>query len=168
MSFTELQLPDFVLADLFKDVLVELKSDQQVKKKESTTPSQQWFLGDNRKQVTIVVRDEEAVYLRDEWLDFLSSILAACQLNLADVAIVNYTKTNCEFSELVEKTAPKFLILFDVTTQEMHLPFIVPHYQVLRHKNCSFLLAPSLQSMLDNTQGEKRNLWTSLKQMFNI
>lgn len=168
MSFTELQLPDFVLADLYKDVLVEQKSDHPVKKKEVKMQPQQWFLGDNRKNVTIVVRDEEAVYLRDEWLEFLSSILAACHFNLADVAIINYTKTNCTFSELVEKTAPLFLILFDVTTQEMHLPFIVPHYQVLQHNNCSFLLAPSLQSMLDNTQGEKRNLWTSLKRMFNI
>ena len=168
MSFTELQLPDFVLADLYKDVLVEQKSDHPVKKNEVTTQPQQWFLGDNRKQVTIVVRDKEAVYLRDEWLEFLSSILAACHFNLADVAIINYTKTNCTFSELSEKTAPLFLILFDVTTQEMHLPFIVPHYQVFQHKNCSFLLAPSLQSMLDNTQGEKRNLWTSLKRMFNI
>jgi hypothetical protein len=168
MSFTELQLPDFILADLYKDVLVELKSGKQIKKKEIATPPQQWFLGDNRKQVTIVVRDEEAVYLRDEWLSFLSSILGACQFNLADVAIVNYTKTNCTFPELLEKTAPQFLLLFDVTAQEMHLPFIVPHYQVLQHNNCSFLLAPSLQSMLDNTQGEKRNLWTSLKKMFNI
>lgn len=168
MSFTELQLPDFVLADLYKDVLVELKSDQPGKKKELTIQPQQWFLGDNRMHVTIVVRDEEAVYLRDEWLDFLSSILAACQFNLADVAIVNYTKTHLTFPELVEKTAPQFLILFDVTAQEMHLPFIVPHYQVLQHNHCSFLLAPSLQSMLDNTQGEKRNLWTSLKRMFNI
>ena len=168
MSFTELQLPDFVLADLYKDVLVEQKGDQPVKKKEVTMQPQQWFLGDNRKNVTIVVRDEKAVYLRDEWLEFLSTILAACHFNLADVAILNYTKTNCTFSELSEKTAPLFLILFDVTAQEMHLPFIVPHYQVLQHNKCSFLLAPSLQSMLDNTKGEKRNLWTSLKRMFNI
>lgn len=171
MCFTKLQLPGFVLADLYKDVLVDLESEKQVKKTVITTPSQQWFLGENRKKVAIVVRDEDAVYLRDEWLNFLSTILGACKLNLGDVAIINFLKTNFTFEELSEKIGPQYLLLFDVTTRELDLPFIIPHFQVLNHNNCSYLESPSLQSMLGNSTEakiEKSKLWMSLKQMFNI
>lgn len=171
MNFTNLQLPDFLLADLYKDVLVELKNEEPVKKKEVKTATQQWFLGENKKHVVIVVKDEESVYLRDEWLNFLSAILSACKLNLGDTAIVNYTKTNCVYEELSEKLSPKFLLLFDVTAKEIQLPFTVPHFQVQQYNNCNFLLSPALENMLGNAQEaklEKSKLWLSLKKMFNV
>ena len=62
MNFTNLQLPDFLLADLYKNVLVELNEEVPVKEKEPKVTTQQWFLGENRKHVVIVVKDEEAVY----------------------------------------------------------------------------------------------------------
>ncbi len=171
MSFKKLQLPDFLIAELYKDVLVDLNTAETKVKKQKTPPSQKWFLGENKKNVVIAVKDEEAVYLRDEWLQFLSAILGACKLNLGDVAIINYAKNNYSYTELTEKLSPEFLLLLDITAKEIQLPFTVPHYQIQQYNNCKFLLSPSLEIIQGNTQEaklEKSKLWLSLKKMFNI
>ncbi len=171
MDLKNLQLPDFLLADLYKSSLVELPNEATPKKQTTKITAQQWFLGENKKQVVIVVKDDEAVYLRDEWLNFLSSILSACKLNLGDTSIVNFNKTSCDYEALSEKLSPKFLLLFDVTAKEIQLPFTVPFYQVQQYNNCSFLMAPALENMLGTAQEaklEKSKLWLSLKKMFNV
>jgi len=173
MDFKKIKLPDFLLADLYHDKLVELPKDAPSKKnieKAMATP-QQWFLGENKKKVVIVVKDEESVYLRDQWLQFLSNILGACKLNLGDAAIVNYTRTSYGYEELLNKLTPQYLLLFDITANEIQLPFTVPHYQVQSYNHCSILLAPALEKMLGNEPAsmlEKSKLWLSLKKMFNV
>ena len=94
MSFKNLQLPDLLITELYKDVLVETNDASPIEKKLQKIPEQKWFLGENKRHVVLAVKDDEAVYLRDEWLQFLSSILLACKLNLGDVAIINYAKNN--------------------------------------------------------------------------
>jgi len=171
MSFKKLQLPDFLIAELYKDVLVDLNEAETNNSKQKKQPSQKWFLGENKKNVVIAVKDEESVYLRDEWLQFLSTILGACKLNLGDVAIINYAKTNYSYSELTEQLAPEFLLLLDISAKEIQLPFTVPNYQIQQYNNCKFLLSPSLKIIQGNTQEaklEKSKLWLSLKKMFNI
>ena len=171
MSFKKLQLPDFLIAEFYKDVLVELDNTEPTKKSKKKVAATQWFLGENKKHVVIAVKDEEAVFLRDEWLQFLSNILGACKLNLGDVAIINYAKNNYSYAELTERLAPEFLLLLDVTAKEIQFPFTVPHYQIQQYNHCKFLLTPSLGNMLGHTQDaklEKSKLWLSLKKMFNI
>jgi len=150
---------------------VDLNEAETNNKKQKIQPSQKWFLGENKKNVVIAVKDEEAVYLRDEWLQFLSTILGACKLNLGDVAILNYAKTNYSYSELTEKLAPEFLLLLDISAKEIQLPFTVPNYQIQQYNNCKFLLSPSLEIIQGESQEaklEKSKLWLSLKKMFNI
>jgi len=119
----------------------------------------------------ILVNDIEAVYLRDEWLQFLSNILGACKLNLGDVAIVNHANNPMFFTDFQQQLAPQYFLLFDVPTQNIKLPFTVPFYQLQQFGNTQFLLAPSLALMLGNSEAvkmEKSKLWLSLKKMFNI
>jgi len=170
MKLEKLHLPDLVLAELYKDSLVDITDETQAAKGLSEK-SNQWFLGENKKKVTIVVNDEEAVYLRDEWLNFLFAILSACKLNLSHVAIVNYNKSAISYKDVQEKLSPSFFILFDVTAVAVKLPFTIPHYQMQQYNNCTFLLAPSLQLMLGESKEaklEKSKLWLSLKKMFNV
>ena len=118
-----------------------------------------------------MVNDKEAVYLKDESLQFLSAILGACKLNLGDVAIVNYEKDPLNYLVLKEKLSPQFLLLFEVSAKQLNLPFTIPFYQVQQYDNCQLLFAPSLETMLGNTQDaklEKSRLWLSLKKMFSI
>ncbi len=171
MSFKNLQLPDLLIAELYKDVLVETNEVSTSIKKLQKASEHKWFLGENKKHVVIAVKDDEALYLRDEWLQFLSSILLACKLNLGDVAIVNYSRNKFSYLELNEKLSPEYLLLLDVTAKEIQLPFTVPNHQIQKYNQCSFLLTPSLQTMQGNTQEaklEKSKLWLSLKKMFGI
>ncbi len=192
-DFGNIQLPDFVLVDFFRDNLVivndipvikkavvpvvippSLPDDAPVgiltKKKPLPLPKK-WFLGDNHKYIVILVNDMDAVYLRDEWLQFLSNILGACKLNIGDVAIVNHANNPMNFTQFKEVLTPQYFILFDVPTQNIQLPFTVPFYQLQQFGDTQFLLAPSLALMQGSTEAvkmEKSRLWLSLKKMFNI
>jgi hypothetical protein len=111
------------------------------------------------------------VFRQDESLQFLSSILEACKLNLGDVAIVNYQNDSVNYSYLKEKLSSQYILLFNVSSKEIQMPFTVPNYQVQAHDNCQFLLAPGLDTMLGSTleaKLEKSKLWLSLKKMFAI
>ena len=215
MNLDKIELPNFIIANLFTDNLV-ITSD--VKQKESGvnlvqtapketliesvssveiakpfipvkevakqtetlvvtekplvfTPPKELYLGNNLKNVTIIVKDTESVYLREEWLQFLTNILGACKLNIGDVAIINQAHNKINFSDILTATSPRHLILFEVDCKEINLSFVIPTYQVQNYNNTTFLLAPSLSAMLgttDEVKIEKTKLWTSLKKMFGI
>lgn len=179
----EQRLPDFVLAGLYKNSLViteDAVSPVNTLTKDTTSPAdkpapaappKQWYLGNNGKHIVIIVNDAEAVYLNDESLQFLSSILSACKLNLGDVAIVNRHQEPIAFPFLKSHLQPVVLLAFDVNLQQLQIPFTIPHYQVQLYDQCQFLSAPSLQTMLGESKEaklEKSKLWLSLKKIFQL
>ena len=175
MNLENSQLPDFLIADLYKNSLVivneELKTKKTIPVKAMATTERTWYLGSNLQKITLIICEKEAVYLQDEALAFLSTILGACKLNLGDIAIVNYHNDPISYAFLKEKLTPNFVLLFGVTAKQIQIPFTMPNYQIQHHDNCSFLLAPSLDSMLGASQEaklEKSKLWLSLKKMFTI
>jgi hypothetical protein len=175
MNNPNFQLPDFLIADLYKHSIVMAGDEPETERKqpEKTKPAaaRQWYLGSNLQKITLLVTEKEAVYLQDESLQFLSSILGACKLNLGDVAIVNHHNDPVDYTYLKDNLSPACLLLFGVTPQQVQLPFAVPHYQVQKYDGRQFLLAPSLTTMLGTSQEaklEKSKLWLSLKKMFNI
>lgn len=178
MNEPSIQLPDFLLADLYRHSIVmvgdePLAEKKQPEKTQATAPAanRQWFLGSNLRKITLLVTEKEAVYLQDESLQFLSNILGACKLNLGDVAIVNLHNDPVDYLFLKEKLEPSFLLFFGVNAQQVQLPFTVPHYQVQQYDGRQFLLAPSLNLMLGDSQEsklEKSKLWVSLKKMFRL
>lgn len=175
MNSENIQLPDFLIADLYKHSLVIVDGEAKPEKPEpqqvKATPERQWYLGSNLQKITLITSEKEAVYLEETSLQFLISILGACKLNLGDVAIVNYQNEPVEYAFLKEKLSPAFLILFGITAKQIKIPFTVPDYQVQKHDNCHFLLTPPLEKMLGNSQEaklEKSKLWLCLKKMFNI
>lgn len=209
MDTKKIQLPDFVIANLYTDQLV-LGADVQSKPLKAETvvdtdlktvtpianPSKvkaiekpatvskpiktdpviidtekQWYLGNNGKHITIVIREEGVAYINDKHLQFLSNILNACKLNLGDIALVNHSNYTYSYSELKQKLQSNYILVFDLEAKELNLPFIIPNYQVQSHDNCKFLFASSLTKMDNDTQEaklEKSKLWTSLKNMFQL
>lgn len=190
MGSERLQLPDFVLADLYKSSLVVMENTAQsvLERSQNVQPPvaeslpaqqppvekrivKQEFLGNNEKQITILVNNDSDVYLNDIHLNFLSNILIACKLNLGDVAIVNLHRTAVDFAQLKHWTQPRHLLAFHVDPAHIHLPFTLPHYQVQQYDQCSLLFAPSLTMMEGDSKEaklEKSKLWLSLKKMFNL
>jgi hypothetical protein len=174
MNNPNFQLPDFLIADLYKQSIVLAGDEPETGKKQpekAKTAARQWYFGSNLQKITLLVTEKEAVYLQDDSLEFLSSILSACKLNLGDVAIVNHHNDPVDYNFLKENLSPTCLLLFGVTAQQVQLPFTVPHYQVQKYDGRQFLLAPPLTAMLGASQEaklEKSRLWLSLKKMFNI
>ena len=214
MNIDKIELPDFIIANLFTDNLVITSDVKQnklsvievsepvkvpaqtvandnvvkpsilpidnVKQHEPSVSLEKplvfnapkdLFLGNNLKNVTVLVRDSEAVFLREEWLQFLTNILGACKLNIGDVAIINHENNKVSFSDIMTATAPRHLIMFEVDSKDINLSFIIPHYQVQNYNNTTFLLAPTLSVMLGSSaevKVEKTKLWMSLKKMFGI
>lgn len=175
MNSSPIQLPDFVISDLYKNQLVVIEesiAEIKLPKKEAPTHlSKPEFLGNNEKNICILVKDSQAVYLNDHSLQFLSAILTACKLNLGDVAIVNFSRTPLHYNSLKEWLTPKYILVFDIGATTLQLPFDLPTYQVQSYDKCSFLFAPSLDQMTADTREakiEKSKLWLSLKTMFKI
>ena len=131
MSTKKIQLPDFVIANLYTNQLV-LGADVQAKQNDlvpnseadfrtesiiaistpekiNHTPKEiakpkltepilsdiekQWYLGNNRKHIIVVIKEKEVTYINDKHLQFLSNILNACKLNLGDIALVNHSNS---------------------------------------------------------------------------
>lgn len=135
------------------------------------TPPEKWFLGGNAKGIVVIVNDMENVYLSDDELQLLTGILNACKLNMQDIAVVNYARYPYPFNRLQQLMQVNNCILFEVSLQQVQLPFSIPYNQVQAFNNCTFTYAPSLRTMLGSTEEaklQKSKLWLSLKKMFNI
>ena len=170
MNLKNLQLPDFVIAELYKKDLVQL-NDAAISKKEEQAEQRPWYLGNNVKEVCIAIKDPSAFFINDDWLQFLTNILAACKLNMQDVAIINCNQHSKTHKELQAALQPKYYLLFDIDAKDIQLPFTIPHYQIQSYGNATYLLAPSLNTMMGDSKEaklEKSKLWLSLKKIFEV
>jgi hypothetical protein len=128
-------------------------------------------LGENKKQVTIVVNQSSIASLTDDQFTLLTSVLKACKLNMADVSIVNLANSAKNFTQLHQTLNTRFLLLFDVATSAIDLPFSIPLYQLQSYDQCQILQATSLNAMLGEEKAakdEKMKLWNGLRKMFSL
>ena len=173
------QLPAFVLAELYSDDLVYTGEklgdtngveDLPKTKKESAIPVKK-YLGNYEKKIIVLVNDDKNMYVSDENLAFLSSILNACKLNIAHIALVNFNNTPLNFIELKAQLQPEYLLLFGIKALQIQLPFDMPDYQVQQYNNCVIVTAPVfgvLNSEAAAAKTEKTKLWKSLQKTFNL
>ena len=166
MGLDDIQLPPIVLQELFKHSLIDLKSEE---KPDEKGPSKQFYsLGNNRKRILILVENDETLYLPDDQLNFLMGILAACNLSMEDVAIMNIKKNNSvTYKTLTTELKSEKIFLFGVNPGQIELPLDFPNYQIQQYNNQIYLTAPSLSQFHDN-KAEKTKLWICLKQIFAI
>ena len=169
-----IQLPDFIIADLYKSSLVVLdeKATQPIEEIASTnvTEEKPFYFGDNTQHICIVLSNETHVFTNDESLQLLSNLLAALNYTLGDAAIINHYRTPLIYSQISEVLKPRVCLLFGVATQALQLPIIIPNYQLQRYEDCTFIQACSIDDMKANDEkakGEKRKLWNCLKTVFN-
>lgn len=127
------------------------------------TPS----LGGNKKGVLILVKNDTAPFLPDSDLEFLSAILSACRLSIADVAIVNLHHYPQPYTALLEQFTARQVLLMGVTPQEVDLPFHFPHFQLQPFDSRTYLSAYPLRQMAQD-RSLKMQLWSCLKQLFGV
>ena len=187
MGLNSIDLPAAMVANIYGSALVEtgeiaplespakplvneeavITPNVEITAAPAETKSPLRSLGENRKNVLILVDSADAVFLNDKDLELLTSILAACKLSLADVAIVNKSQHSITYKELIGAFAGKVCLLFDIPPSAIDLPVDFPAYQVQPFAGCSFLYGPSLEEMQSN-QELKKKLWVSLKRLFNL
>ena len=172
MSLNTIKFDTTDIALLFKNSLVEINTEQKIlpQPKANDDPvSSGWkYLGENKKKTLVVVRHPDAVHIPDKQLSFLTKLLAACNLNLADVAILNFQDhSSSEFNEILNFFKPKVVLLFNIQPAEFGLPMIFPQFQVQGYKDSVFVSSPSLE-MIEPDKTLKGKLWVCLKKIFNL
>lgn len=217
MSLTNINLPGFVIADLYRNSLIQPSAadrvppeasavaqdlpkampegdalprrelsppviEQQPVVKEPVTqpvtitqpvkqeePVTYKTLGNNKQQITVVVNCPNDVYVPEADLQFLTKMLGACKLNMADVAIVNYANAPIAIDRLKTQLQPKSLLLFGVEPVDIQLPISFPSFKEQPYAGTTYLFTPSLSQLNQETEEAKvlkRKLWDCLKRMF--
>ena len=166
MSLDNINLPPLVLQQLFTHALIEAKNNPTVDSKSTEKPF--LTLGNNHKKVLILVESEETLYLPDNQLNFLLGILAACNLTMEDVAILNIKKNpSVNYQRITDELKSEKVFLFGLQPDQIELPVNFPTYQIQKFNNQVYLAAPALSNFHDN-KAEKTRLWICLQQIFNI
>lgn len=165
MSLKNVKLPEILIANLYTAPLVDLQSTAEAP---ASTETGSKFLGSNQKQITILVNVNDATYLSDRSLAFLTGVLNACKLNMADVAVINiHQSENRYYPDINSITRPKIELLFGVSPREIGLPVHFPHFQVQPYNKVVYLCAPALTS-IEEDKLFKAQLWACLKSIFQL
>jgi len=172
MSLNSIKFDTTDIALLFKNSLVEINSEKPVLPYadiNSEPIAIGWkYLGENKKKTLVMVRYTDAVYIPDKQLSFLTKLLAACNLNLADVAILNFHNyRSSDFDKILSHFKPKVVLLFDIEPGEFGMPMIFPQFQVQGYKDAVFVSSPSLE-IIEPDKTLKGKLWVCLKKIFNL
>jgi hypothetical protein len=174
MDINHIKLPAKVIADLYHSSLIDplemvVNPAEAASTENKTYSDTSWkSLGENRKNVLIIVSYSDAVHLPDHDLDFLTGILGACKLSMADVAVVNTNNhPEASYRELLDFFKSKVVLLFAVEPASFGLPMSFPHFQIQPFAGNSFLFSPSLTE-LEHDKLLKSKLWVCLKRLFNL
>lgn len=125
-------------------------------------------LGSNERKVLLLVSHPDKVFLPDEELKFLTGILAACKLSMADVALVNLAGTDgIGYKELLSQFNSTKVLLFGMEPSTIGLPMAFPAFQLQAFNGTTYHWCPEL-SRMENDRTLKAQLWNNLKTLFNI
>lgn len=203
MSLSNIKLPGFVIADLYRTSLIQpAAADGYVARQEiqeiaepepvrvaaqpvaktaqpepvaETAPakpvdlSPYKILGNNKKHITVVVNCPQDVFVAEGDLAFLTKMLDACKLNMADVAIVNHATAAVNIEKVKTQLQPKYVLLFGVEPDVIHLPINFPSFKEQPYAGTTYLFTPALSQLNQDTdvaKGLKKKLWECLKRMF--
>lgn len=128
-------------------------------------------LGSNRHNITLLVHAPGTPFLPDNQLAFLTKLLEACHLTLADVAIVNNAATPVMVADIRQQLNPKTILLFGPEPTAIRLPINFPAFRPQEYDGCTYLAAPGLDKLVTNTEESKllkSKLWVCLKTIFSI
>ena len=161
MSLNTIKLSPRLTADLYKHTLIEAGTNKIAESYK--------FLGNNKKKILILAKKPDIAFIEDRELQFLSSVLSACKLSIADIAILNVTglEDGTAYTSLLHYFDCRLMLLFDVDAQSIDLPFNFPHFQLQQFDQTTYLSAPSLTE-IENEKMLKTKLWNCLKALFNI
>jgi hypothetical protein len=166
MSIDNIPLPAFLFQSIFRNSLVDLKADitDNILKEEPGIN----FLGGNEKKIIFLFNDNQNKFLADNQVKFLYDLLAACQLTMGDIALVNFFHNNTiTYRELMVELRPKKVLIFGISANELDLPFTIPFFQIQNFQEQVYMISPSIEELQMNIE-LKKQLWECLQKIFTI
>lgn len=169
MELNHIELPASLLTELYKFSLIETPKDKPFDQREKNPSDIQWkYLGNNQKNILLIVDYKDAVHLPDEQLDLLTNMLSACKLSLGDVSIVNINNHRGVFyREFCDFFKSKIVFLFGIDPVSLGLPVSFPQFQVQSFSGQTYLFTPPLNEIEEN-KVNKSKLWVCLRRIFGI
>ena len=181
MSLDDIKLSPFLVKKLYEKTLVVssfAKEENEKNQKEeadnaiittvSTKEELIKYLGKNNRHILIVVNEKDHKFLGDDELSFLMNILSACNITMADAALVNaYADENVMYENLIKNFEPSTILFIGTEPQALGFPVQIPMYQVQAYNKQQYLCTPSLQKLSADKE-EKKQLWVALKKIFSI
>ena len=136
MGLNNIQLKPSVVADLYKNSLIESCS--------TVVPEVNGikYLGSNQKNIIVIVSHQSVPFLPDAELSFLTTVLAACKLSIADIGIINHTNTELANLQTLINSESKNVLLFGVEPLTIGLPINFPAFQLQSFNTRTYLYAP--------------------------
>jgi len=173
MNLNEIRLPPTVIADLYKKSLIALpviaNASATVSSEEvQTAPFQ--YMGNNLKQILIVVYYPDQNFLPDEQLRFLNAVLKACNLSLEDTAIVNFATFKPDYNLLRQLMLPRIMLFFGVRAEFITVLGNPTEFEQTKFEGITTLFVPDLERLnQNNNEGKilKKKLWSALKYLFD-
>ncbi|MEO5783370.1 MAG: hypothetical protein ABIQ07_08875 [Ginsengibacter sp.] len=166
MSLNDIELPAFVIQDLFQKTLVDMSGNE---KEQIVSASEELnFFGGNKQHIILLVNNPDTAFVTDQQLTFLSGILNACKLTLEDIGLLNIASYPAiSYKTISEALTPRIIMLFGISTDSIQLPFLMPDFQRQSYNNQVYLVVPTLHA-LENDKNLKRKLWAVLQQIFSL
>jgi hypothetical protein len=177
MGINHLLLSSELIANLYPESLVAGNEPSPVKENVRTakpvtgkTPSYP-FLGDNNRSICFLANCPGEDFLSTEQLGFLNKMLAACKLDLNDIALLNIAHTAFDLAELRVQLHPRIIFLWGVTPASVGLKSNLPEFNITVLDGISVVPVPSPDLMSGNQpEGTefKQRLWICLKKLFTL
>lgn len=176
MHLNDIQLSDHLLTSLYAHTLVVTDPAPVSPEASEILPpapipaGKIQFLGKNNHRFVILVKYADQLHLPDESFNFLSTVLRACQLNAADVAIVNLAAQNITSDQLSAQLSPNIILDFAGGQAMAGLP-AANLLEPLKTVQYQYLQCPSLETLIqggDAVKPQKKQLWEGLKQMLQL
>ena len=169
MSLKNIKLTPIIIAGLYRNSLLQKMNSPDLKLPEREPALK--YLGGNLRKTVFLVSHLQCQYLPEHHLQFLIRILSACKMNLGDVAILNYSNSHPDITQLKKSLEPLRLILCGIEPASLNIPFEFPQFKLQEFDHCVYLSIPSFDNLnQENEEGKllKTRLWGCLKEMFEV
>ncbi|AFM02563.1 hypothetical protein Fleli_0052 [Bernardetia litoralis DSM 6794] len=147
-----------------KQEINKIKTDNSESQSNNVLDADFSYFGKNRKNFLILTRETEQENIKEADNKLLTSILAAGQLSLNDVAIVNMSKTKATFLDLYKKLKPTSVVSFGVDTKKLGVPHEFETYKPIKIKAITWIISHNFVA-LHSDKTKKLGLWTALKEL---
>ena len=161
MNLKNLDLDPFLLAKIYPQPITSPGADHPFH-----PPEKIRYLGENKKRILIFFQNDFSEIPDENSFQLLNKILQACNLVMADIALVNFSQQAANgYQEISLQFKPKKVLFFGILPNQMGLLQEFPPYLPQVVEGVTFLVADGLAELQAQTH-LKQQLWKALKPMF--